>query len=80
MGKLSDTDFATLKEKYRQQALAAIAALAETRGRAGKREKKAAAGTRPPRRIAFCPSCGTSIPARANFCGGCGRSLRELVA
>ena len=79
MGKLSDADFAGLREKYRQQALAAIAALEETRPRGVKREKKPA-GTRPPRRIAFCPSCGANLPARANFCGRCGRSLRELVA
>lgn len=79
MGKLSETDFTVLNEKYRQQALAAIAAIEDARGRA-RRERAKAPGARAPRRIAFCPSCGEPVPARANFCGGCGRSLRELVA
>jgi hypothetical protein len=78
MGKLSDADYEALREQYRRQALAAIAAIEEARGRA-KRDRKAAT-VRPPRRIAFCPSCGERVPARANFCSRCGRSLRELVA
>jgi hypothetical protein len=78
MGKLSDTDYGALREQYRRQALGAIAAIEESRGRA-KRERKAASA-RPARRVAFCPSCGEKVQPRANFCGRCGQSLRELVA
>jgi hypothetical protein len=77
MGKLSEADYAALQDQYRRQALAAIAAIEEARGRA-RRERKP--GSIRSRRITFCPSCGERVPPRANFCGHCGRSLRELVA
>lgn len=77
-GKLSETDFAALQEKYRQQALAAIAAIEEARARS-RRERKVA-GVRQPRRVAFCPSCGHAVSPSANFCAACGLSLREQVA
>lgn len=72
MGKLSDVDFATIREKYAGQALEAIAALdrASEERRAGRK----------PVRIAYCPSCGHTVPPRASFCPGCGVPLREAVA
>ncbi len=73
-GKLSDDDFAAIRNRYAAQALEAIAAL-ETPPSA----RPAAAGRRPPR-IAFCPMCGHTVPPRANFCPACGRSLKEAVA
>jgi len=78
MGKLSDEDFGLIQAKYRQQALAAIAALEDAK-QSGRIEKKTAA-VRRPRRIAFCPACGRKVAPRSNFCGACGRSLREAVA
>jgi hypothetical protein len=77
MGKLSEADFAALEQRYRQQALAAIAAIEKSRARP--RAARTAAGAKGVR-FAFCPSCGKPLPTRANFCGGCGRSLREEVA
>lgn len=70
MGKLSDADFAQITQRYRDQALEAMAALdsASSAGRSGKV------------RMAFCPQCGTKLPPRANFCGGCGKSLRPQAA
>jgi hypothetical protein len=70
MGKLSDADFAQITQRYRDQALAAMAAM------------DAATPTRRPgaARMAFCPQCGTKLPARANFCGGCGTALRPQAA
>jgi rubrerythrin len=76
MGKLSDTDFTVLREKYSAQALQAIAAL-ETAHAA---QHKKLAEVRRPARIAFCPTCGRGVPPRANFCPACGRSLKEAVA
>ena len=74
-GKLSENDFAGIRNRYTAQALEAIAALeapppASSRPTAGRR----------PTRIAFCPICGHTVPPRANFCPACGRSLKEAVA
>lgn len=78
MGKLSDADFHALTERYRRDALEAIAALEEARSanarKAGERAVRAGA------RVNFCPDCGEKVTARANFCGACGRSLQEAVA
>ena len=74
MGKLSDDDFNAIAQRYRQQALAAIAALEQVR------RADAARRGRAPTRLAFCPSCGDKLPARANFCSNCGRALRETAA
>jgi rubrerythrin len=76
MGKLSDADFAALREKYSAQALEAIAALDS----AHTEQRKKLAEVRRPTRIAFCPVCGRGVPPRANFCPACGRSLKEAVA
>ena len=76
MGKLSDEDFATLTQRYREQALAAIAGIDEARRAAAPARKSG----RSPVRFAFCPSCGVRLPPRANFCSGCGRSLRDSAA
>lgn len=76
MGKLSDADFALLRDKYTAQALEAIAAL-DVASVARARQMKE---TRRPTRIAFCPICGRGIPPRANFCPACGQSLSEAVA
>ena len=70
MGKLSDVDFAQITQRYREQALAAMAAM-----EAG---SKAAGGGK--LQLAFCPHCGTKLQARANFCGSCGTSLRPQAA
>jgi NADH pyrophosphatase NudC (nudix superfamily) len=69
MGKLSDEDFAQLTQRYREQALTAMAALDKT---------ASAHGGAP--RLAFCPQCGTKLAPRANFCGGCGHALRSQAA
>ena len=70
MGKLSDVDFAQITQRYRDQALAAMAAL----------EAGTPAGRPGAPRLAFCPQCGTKLPPRANFCGGCGHALRPQAA
>lgn len=69
MGKLSDADFAALTEKYRLQALGAIAGLEAGEAHAETREHRL------PERLAFCPSCGQKLPGKANFCPSCGRAL-----
>lgn len=79
MGKLSETDFAALSEKFRKQALAAIAAIEQAHHGAG-RESRRGSSERRTKRVAFCPACGANTPPRAHFCGACGRSLTEAVA
>lgn len=70
MDKLSDADFAAMREKYGARAIEAIAAIDRARGRASARQE----------RIAFCPQCGKSVPDGAAFCGGCGCVLRAATA
>jgi hypothetical protein len=79
MGKLSDADYAALRDRYRHEALAAIAAIEDARNRT-KRERPRTASAKGERRIAFCPACGERLAGRANFCGSCGQSVRDLVA
>jgi len=66
--KLSEADFAALREKYAAQALQAIAALDAARTARGPAGKRTAA-------LKFCPNCGRKAPADAKFCPGCGRGL-----
>ena len=73
MGKLSEEDFTSLTRRYRQQALAAIAALDQTRRAEATRRGR-------PSRMIFCPNCGEKFGARANFCSHCGHSARESAA
>lgn len=75
MGKLSPADFTALEQRYRQQALAAIAALDAARAR--EKTGKPRATGKP--RFAFCPACGGRLPARANYCGTCGHAVREAL-
>lgn len=79
MGKLSDADYAATRERYRHEALTAIAAIEDARNRT-KRERQRTGPSKGERRIAFCPACGERLPMRANFCGSCGHSVRDLVA
>jgi hypothetical protein len=76
MGKLSDADFASIRDKYSARAIEAIAALDSAHAA----QQKKIAEVRRPARIAFCPSCGRGVPPRANFCSACGLSLKEAVA
>jgi len=76
MGKLSDADLASIRDKYSAQAIEAIAAL----DNAHMAQQKKVTDVRRPARIAFCPSCGHGVPPRANFCSACGLSLKEAVA
>ena len=76
MGKITDADFAAVRERYMAQALDALAALEA----AAKGPARPHVEGRRPTRIAFCPACGRGVPPRANFCPACGRSLKEAVA
>jgi hypothetical protein len=76
MGKLSDADFAAIRDKYSAQAIEAIAALES----AQTAQQKKVTDVRRPARIAFCPTCGRGVPPRASFCPACGLSLKEAVA
>jgi hypothetical protein len=76
MGKLSESEFAALQEKYRQQALVAIAALEKARAPA--RRERAAGKAKG--KASFCPDCGWRLRSGGKFCGGCGRALTDLAA
>jgi len=70
MGKLTDTDFQMLREKYAGQALAVLAEL-DSAATVEKTLRATAAGGA----VAFCPHCGDGVASAARFCGGCGRPL-----
>lgn len=74
MGKLSDADFASLKEKYTHQAADALAGL-EALAPTPLAQTAAASGTE----LRYCPSCGTRLPETALFCPGCGAGLRAAA-
>ncbi len=89
-GKLSDADYATLKNRYTATALAAIRAEqpnAPAEGATAKGDieaqvaarvlalRTAAAGG-----AASCPTCGPRPESDALFCSSCGRSLKSTDA
>jgi len=79
MGKLSETDYAALREGLMARALAASAALERLRAPdaapARPRLVKTAAVAAPAAaRIRFCPQCGVEVAA-GSFCSECGAPL-----
>lgn len=86
MGKLSEADYAALRESLMQRALSASEALEGLRAGAAPRPRlvkqtrapvpsgpPSASSTRPAR-IRFCPQCGSEV-APGNFCCECGAPL-----
>ena len=82
MGKLSESDYASLHATLEQRALKAMAALERfradpARGKGSVRRiesARSAAGAQ--RDIHFCPQCGARCPADSRFCGECGVGVR----
>jgi hypothetical protein len=85
MRKLSEPDWAELKQQLEARALRAMAALekldqhAAARGAPASRRRVARIGdASPPAAVAairFCPACGQPVAAKINFCGACGAAL-----
>jgi len=87
MGKLSASDYASLRAVLEQRALSAMAALEKfrvdaARGKGSVRRINSARSVAgaprvQPRSINFCPQCGARSTAEdARFCGECGAPLR----
>jgi hypothetical protein len=75
-GKLSDTDYESLKAKYTQEALVAIRA---EQG-AGSREQTFKPAPRSPLPAPVCPTHGRRPEPDAVFCSECGRRLGAAAA
>ncbi len=82
-GKLSETDYATLRQRYASQALEAIQE--EQRAESGERDEEeldakaeAAVARIKAQRGTPCPTCDHELEPGAVYCSRCGRSL--LVA
>jgi hypothetical protein len=88
MRKLSDQDWAELKQNLEARALRAMAALekldkdAAARGAAGRKRvtrigEAAGSGGQA---VRFCPTCGKPLSGKVNFCAQCGAAvaLREI--
>jgi DNA-directed RNA polymerase subunit RPC12/RpoP len=76
-GKLSDEDYADLKTKYSQMALAAIEAEEGAGGAEDAAEalvRQVAAG-----KLSVCPKCGPRPESDAAFCSDCGKPLTRAA-
>lgn len=89
MRKLSEEDWAELKQNLEARALRAMAALEKldkesaTRGVPAARKRVARIGdaaTAGGPAVRFCPACGKPVAGKVNFCGECGGalSIREI--
>ncbi len=73
-GKLSDSDYETLKAKYTAEALAALRAEGGERG-AGSDTVRDGTALRSPLPAPTCPTHGSRPESDAQFCSDCGRRL-----
>jgi hypothetical protein len=90
MRKLSEPDWADLKQQLEARALHAMAALEKLDQEAAVRKAPAgrkrvarisdAAPAAAPQAVRFCPACGKPVAGKVNFCAECGAALtvREL--
>jgi hypothetical protein len=83
-GKLSETDYASLKAEYTRQAILAMrhraAALAQPEA-LGEPEDEIEAAVRAYRaQHATCPTCGPRPESDAAYCSNCGRYLHDRCA
>ncbi len=88
-GKLSDTDYDSLKARYTVEALAALRAEAATAEGGGTAAPRAPSrgpqrspacpthGPRPEGDAAFCSECGRRLSTAPGYCAHCGTSLEE---
>ncbi|MBI4786992.1 MAG: zinc ribbon domain-containing protein [Chloroflexi bacterium] len=68
MGKLSDTDYATLRAKYEGKALTILQKLDAAQASVQHAQRAAASK-------GACAQCGTPVVAGAKFCRGCGAGV-----
>lgn len=73
MGKLSDEDYQTLREQYKQEAVKIMQALDRLGGASGTHTKAASATATNAR---FCHMCGTPAQRADAFCSACGEKLQ----
>ena len=91
-GKLSDSDYDSLKARYTAEALAALRAEAATADNAAAAAPRAPSppscglqqppacpthGPRPESDAAFCSECGRRLTAAPGYCARCGTSLEQ---
>lgn len=72
MGKLSDTDYTSLRAKYEGKAMAILQQLDAVQPTVQPATPLLAQGS--------CPHCGTPIPAGGKFCRTCGTRLGSMCA
>lgn len=81
-GKLSESDYAQLKERYTTAAIAAMrrGESAERTPAAGPSDDEVEALVRAYRESRACPTCGPRPESDAVYCSNCGRYLRDRCA
>ncbi len=70
MGKLSDTDYTSLREVYEDRALSALSALDQDASSDHSIDESLQQATT----NAFCTACGNRFAETDRFCGACGQS------
>lgn len=82
-GKLSETDYASLKQQYARTALAAIEEERQTPAapdESAMDDAEAVVSKVKARRLAQCPTCDRRLEPGSVFCSHCGRSLHSATA
>jgi NADH pyrophosphatase NudC (nudix superfamily) len=75
-GKLSDEDYAELREKFEQQAAAVLKEIDDLQsGKRAASSKKGKTAVKTEAKARFCSACGQKIEPGAKFCPACGERV-----
>ena len=75
-GKLSDEDYAELREKFEQQAAAVLKEIDDLQsGKRAASSKKRKTAVKAETKVRFCSACGQKVEPGAKFCPACGERV-----
>lgn len=75
-GKLSDEDYAELREKFEQQAAEILKEIDDLQsGKTTTSRKKSKTAAKKEAKVRFCSACGQEIKVDAKFCSACGERM-----
>jgi len=75
-GKLSDEDYAELREKFEQQAAAILKEIDDLQsGKRAASSKKSKTAVKAETKVRFCSACGQKVEPGAKFCPACGERV-----
>ncbi len=80
MGKLSEDDFQTLRQQYKDEAVQVLREMDNVQTVGATKARRAVAADKNKNGkadIKFCWACGTGLDSAEKFCPGCGQLIRE---